>query len=268
MRDGFRIDGQELKEQGTKLADLLKLRTLPFAMKLLPEEEDFTQVPGLRRPREGRRFALCQLVTQCRISGLTLGVTAGNLLPGSNCGGVPGLHAPGEEYLSGEMMAGVWFGTQVAAKAHQEVMYRLTPGRHKAMVLSPLRTGRLSDPDVTLFYGTPAQMILFVNGLQWKRYRRLDFTVTGETACADSWGRALVTGEPSLSIPCYGERRYGGVAEDELLMALSPWDLSRGIEGLEGLAKAGLRYPIPPYGIQVDPAEGLARSYGDRPDGK
>jgi uncharacterized protein (DUF169 family) len=268
MRDCFRIDGQELKDQGARLTNLLKLRTLPFAMKLLPDEKVFVQVPGLRRPREGRRFTLCQLVTQCRISGVTLGVTADSLLSGSNCGAVPGLHALGEEHLSGEMMARVWFGNREAAKAHQEVMYRRTPGRHKALVLSPLRTGRLSDPDVTLFYGTPAQMILFVNGLQWKRYRRLNFTVTGETACADSWGRALVTGEPSLSIPCYGERRYGGVAEDELLMALSPQDLSRGIEGLEGLAKAGLRYPIPPYGIQADPAEGLTRSYGDRPDSK
>jgi hypothetical protein len=58
------------------------------------------------------------------------------------------------------------------------------------------------------------------------------------------------------------------VAEDELLMSLPPQELSRGIEGLEGLAKAGLRYPIPPYGIQADPAEGLTRSYGHRPDGK
>jgi hypothetical protein len=27
------------------------------------------------------------------------------------------------------------------------------------------------------------------------------------------------------------------------------------------LSKAGLRYPIPTYGIQMDPSEGLAYSY-------
>ena len=31
-------------------------------------------------------------------------------------------------------------------------------------------------------------MIYFINGLQFHRYRRYDFTVTGESACADSWG--------------------------------------------------------------------------------
>ncbi len=28
-------------------------------------------------------------------------------------------------------------------------------------------------------------MILFINGLQWKTYRRYDFSITGESACAD-----------------------------------------------------------------------------------
>ena len=37
-----------------------------------------------------------------------------------------------------------------------------------------------------------------------------------ESACADSWGHALKTREVSLSIPCYAERRYGGVADDEI----------------------------------------------------
>jgi hypothetical protein len=45
-------------------------------------------------------------------------------------------------------------------------------------------------------------------------------------------------------------------------MALPPADFARGIEGLEGLGKVGLRYPIMPYGPQMDPAEGLGHSYG------
>ena len=31
-----------------------------------------------------------------------------------------------------------------------------------------------------------------------------------------------------------------------------------------GLSKAGLRYPIMPYGPQADPAEGMAKSYADK----
>ena len=35
------------------------------------------------------------------------------------------------------------------------------------------------------------------------------------------------------------------------------------IKSLEMLSKAGLRYPIPNYGIQTDPSEGLAVSYSE-----
>jgi uncharacterized protein (DUF169 family) len=70
-------------------------------------------------------------------------------------------------------------------------------------------------------------MIILINGLQYTGYRKFEWSVVGETACADSWGRALRTGEPSLSLPCYAERRYGGVPDEEMLMALKPEHLAR-----------------------------------------
>lgn len=86
----------------------------------------------------------------------------------------------------------------------------------------------------------------------------------GESACADSWGRALATGEPSLSLPCFPERRYGGVPDDELLMALKPQDLAKALQGLAALARNGLRYPIPPYEVQSDVRAGMSASYGKK----
>jgi uncharacterized protein (DUF169 family) len=256
------LGAEALKGLGQELTELLRLRTLPIAMQLFEDPAALDAIPGLRRPKRGAQFSTCQLVTQARVAGLTLGIVHDNLRPFSNCGGIIGLNAPGEDYLSGKRMTGVWFQNQEAAAAHQRDMPRVPAGRYHALVVAPLRAARLEAPDIVLFYGTPGQMILFINGLQWKNYRRYDFSITGESACADSWGHALKTREVSLSIPCYAERRYGGVADDEMLMALPPPDLSRAVEGLKGLAKAGLRYPIPPYGAFADPAEGMAKSYG------
>ncbi len=91
-------------------------------------------------------------------------------------------------------------------------------------------------------YGTPTQMILLVNGLQWSGYKKMQWGSVGESDCADSWGRAKITGEPSLSIPCYAERRYGGVLEGELLMALPPRYLPNALDGLApGLCSAPSR---------------------------
>ncbi len=72
------------------------------------------------------------------------------------------------------------------------------------------------------------------------------------------------TGEPSLSIPCYAERRFGGVADDELLMAIPPSYLPKVLEGLAQLDKRGLRYPISPWSVQADPSASLAVSYGGK----
>ena len=161
-------------------------------------------------------------------------------------------------------MAGVWYSTLEDSSAHQHAMDTVPHGRYTAMAVSPLVSERLNPPDICLIYATPGQMIIFINGLQWSGYRKFQWGVVGESACADSWGRALKTGEPSLSIPCYAERRYGGVLDDELLMAIPPHFLPKTIEGMKRLASNGLRYPIPQYGIQSDARAGLAVSYRAR----
>ena len=143
-------------------------------------------------------------------------------------------------------------------------MPRVPAGRYPGQVVSPLRSARLDPPDICLFHANPAQMILFINGLQWRNYKRFDFSIIGESACADRWGTALKTGKASLSIPCFAECRYGGVADDEMRMACQPEDLQTTAISLQGLSKAGLRYPIMPYGPQAESAEGMAQSYAGK----
>ena len=55
--------------------------------------------------------------------------------------------------------------------------------------------------------------------------------------------------------------RYGGVLDDELLLALPPAELPKAIVGMQALAANGLRYPIAQYGIQADVRAGLGASY-------
>ncbi len=238
----------------------LKLRTLPIGMKRFKTRAEMEAIPKIRRPKS--KHALDQIVGQARQLGWTLGVTFEDL-SGAQCGTPVGLHPRNEEWLSGKLMAGVWYADQKEAAAHQAAM-DCSPESFEALVVSPLTSGRLDPPEICLIFATPGQMILFINGLQFRDYKKLDFTVVGESACADSWGRALKTGLPSLSIPCYAERRFGGVADDELLMALPPHYLPKVIAGLAALSKNGLRYPIAPWGIQADPTPSLAVSYPGR----
>jgi hypothetical protein len=54
------------------------------------------------------------------------------------------------------------------------------------------------------------------------------------------------------------------VADDELLLATPPAYLLKALDGMQRLAANGMRYPIPPYGVQNDARAGLAASYGER----
>lgn len=251
-------------ELAAELRSRLRLRADPIALKLFERAADMDAIAGLRRPEAGVHFSMCQLIGQVRWLGFTMGITHDNVMPNSNCGGVAGLNAPAPKYLDGSMFHGVWFATVEASREHQAQMPRVSAGRYQALVAGPLAKGRIADPDAVLVYATPGQMILLVNALQHRRYVRADFTVTGETACADSWGRGLSTGEPSISIPCFAERRFGGVQDDELLVCLRLEHLQEVVTGLDWLAQRGIRYPIPPYGPQCDPAKAFEVSYAGK----
>ena len=248
----------EAQRMVAELNALLRLKTTVIGMKLFETVEAMEAIPRIRRPKAVHTTD--QIVSMASRLGWTVGVTAEDLV-GAQCRAVIGLAPRDEDFLRGERYVGVWHGDQPSAQARQEALDCVPYGRFRAMAVSPLESGRIPDPDICLVYATPGQMIIFINGLQYRDYRKFEWSVVGETACADSWGRALKTGEPSLSLPCYAERRYGGVPDEEMLMALKPADLRKAIAGVQALAKNGLRYPIAPYGIQNDPSAGMGRSY-------
>jgi uncharacterized protein (DUF169 family) len=254
-RDDGSIDWADLL---ARLDKVLRIRTTPIGMKMFRTVEEMEAVPRIRRPKDVHTAD--QIVSMASRLDWTVGITGEDLV-GAQCQSVLGLGGQDDNWYSGRHMAGVWFETVEDSAAHQAAMDVVPVGQYRAMAVSPLRTERLDPPDICLVYATPGQMILLVNGLQWSGYKKLDWGCVGESSCADSWGRALSTGEPSLSIPCFAERRYGGVPDDELLMAVTPGQLLQAVEGMEALSRNGLRYPIPPYGIQTDARAGLGASY-------
>jgi uncharacterized protein (DUF169 family) len=243
------------------LNSLLRIKTTVIGMKMFATAAEMEAIPKIRRPTAVHTTD--QIVSMASRLGWTVGITASDLV-GAQCRAVIGLTPQDDKWLAGESYVGVWHGTADDARARQEALCVVPYGRYEAMAVSPLASGRLDPPDICLVYATPGQMIILINGLQYTGYKKFDWSVVGETACADSWGRALKTGEPSLSLPCFAERRYGGVPDEEMLMALSPAHLAKAIVGMKALAKNGLRYPIAPYGIQSDVRAGMGVSYAKK----
>src|SRR3954447_19901968 len=251
----------DLAGMAAELNDLLRLKTTVTGMKMFARLEDMDAIPKISSPAAAHTTG--QSVTMASRLGWTVGITADDLV-GAQCRAVIGLAPQDDKWLAGESYVGVWHENAEDARKRQAALDVVPHGRYEALVVSPLASGRLNPPDICLVYATPGQMIILINGLQYSGYKKFEWGVVGETACADSWGRALKTGEPSLSLPCYAERRYGGVPDEEMLMALQPSHLAKAIVGMKALAKNGLRYPIAPYGIQADVRAGMSVSYGKK----
>lgn len=248
---------------------LLHPRTPLLAWKILAKEAELEKIERVRKI--GHRFFFCQALTLARTIGWTIGARAAPddmWCPLTTFAGFkppPGEPISDEDYSRHPIVVGYWVKTKEDEKKRFDAIPKLPTGKYEAMVLAPLHLEKF-EPDVILFYGTPAQMCLLINGLQWTDYERLQFFSVGETACTDSIIQCFLSQKPALAVPCLGERAAGGVEDDELVMALPPNMFPKAIEGLKELSTRGIRYPIVKLGILTDPGPAFfEKTYRTKP---
>jgi uncharacterized protein (DUF169 family) len=244
----------DLKEQGEKIEKMLRLRSFVLGLQFFKKSEDMEEIEKLKRPDTERVF--CQVITMARTYGWTIGMTLEDFIHNSFCPAMLGLYERPDFMRDGSYKGAIWFEDKQDAKKYEDNMPVIPSGKFGAVAIGPVITDRL-NPDMILVYGNPAQMILLINALQWKDYERLTFHCVGESSCADAIAQCYLSKKPSLTIPSYGERRFGHVQDDELIIAMPPDALGKVAEGLEKLSRKGVRYPIPFFGVQTDPSEGM-----------
>jgi uncharacterized protein (DUF169 family) len=240
------------------LEHFLRLKTFPVGLKLFEDPEILSANPWLRRPQE--KLTLCQLITIVRTFDWTVGGTAEELAT-PMCASMLGLAELPGFVTDGTMRSIVWLEKKEDAAACEAVIQRIPHGRYNAFMLAPTAYDPFV-PDIVIVYGNPAQMSLMVNAIQYDKFERLVFYSVGESSCSDVIGRCFTERVAALSIPCYGERRFGHAADDELSIGLPAEDCGRILANLETLYKKGIRYPISHYGAQVSPEKALEAVYG------
>src|SRR6516165_12446931 len=96
-----------IAELAAKLDSLLKLRSIPFGMKLCKTRAEMETIPRIRRPKAVH--TLDQVVAQAARLGWTVGITAEDLV-GAQCRAVVGLgRAKDEAWKSGRHCRGCGF---------------------------------------------------------------------------------------------------------------------------------------------------------------
>ena len=235
---------------------LLRLKASPVAYKKLGKVAELDKIPEVMRL--DRRASFCQVPALVRTMGLTVAATRDNF--GERCARINGLAPTTEKQVAWEAnaFATTWFANLEEARKQMAAYPLVPPG--EAIVLAPLASGKFY-PDVILIYANPAQMMLLMNGLQFKDYERFQFFFIGEGSCADGLAQCYTTGKPALAIPCLGERAFGAVTEDEMVMALPPGMMAKAVEGLKALKSRGIGYPIMYLGPLCDPSPVLMQIY-------
>ncbi len=235
---------------------LLRLKASPVAYKRLGKVAELDKIPEVMRL--DRRASFCQVPALVRTMGLTVAATRDNF--GERCARINGLAPTTEKQVAWEAdaFATTWFANLEEARKQMAAYPLVPPG--EAIVLAPLASGKFY-PDVILIYANPAQMMLLMNGLQFKDYERFQFFFIGEGSCADGLAQCYTSGKPALAIPCMGERAFGAVTEDELVMALPPGMMAKAVEGLKALKSRGIGYPIMYLGPLCDPSPVLMQIY-------
>ncbi len=240
---------------------LMRLKAFPVAFKLLEKKDSLKEIPFLRRLQH--KSTLCQLINIVRNFDWTIGADVNNLMS-PMCPSIIGLSDLPEFITDGTFRSIVWTKNRADGEKYENSIPRIPVGKYEAVAMAPLVYNPF-DPDIVLIYANPAQMMLLINSIQHEKYEVMEFYCVGETSCADAIARCYLSGKPSLTIPCYGERRYGHTQDDELVMAIPAGMMDQALSGMEALYRKGIRYPISYAGAELDLASAFPASYGQAP---
>jgi len=237
---------------------LMRLKSFPVAFKLLEDKKAISEIPFIRRM--SHKSSLCQLINLVRNFDWTVGADLDDFMS-SMCPSIIGLTEVSDYLKDGTFRSIVWTKNRADGKKYENSIPRIPVGKYEAVVMAPLVYNPF-DPDIVLIYANPAQMILLINSLQFEDYEVMQFYCVGESSCSDAIARCYLTGKPSLTIPCYGERRYGHAQDDELVMAIPAEMMDKALRGMEALYRRGIRYPISYAGAETDVAHAFPGAYG------
>lgn len=246
-------DWQELSD---KLVKLLRLATPAVGMKWIRTRGELDSIPKVRI--HNKHLPPCTVVSHAAQYNWTSACLFDNV-HANYCRGINGMFERDERWYSGEMFNHVWFSNIEASKAHNRAL-ECIPAEYVGLVASPLTTGRI-EPDVCVLYVKPTQAFLLLAGYQFEEYEKLTFSFVGESTCSDSWCKTFLTGKPGIALPCYADKKFAGVADDELRLTFTPEGLARAVHGLDRMFGTGLRYPIASYSLTTDILDGLPKHY-------
>ena len=216
--------------------------TQPVGVNLL---QDIAQTESLKIRIRGKRLTICQQIAYSRMYGwstLTTAETSHCAIGAACCGMI----APPERIMDGTVNTGVYQQTREAAAYMQQMMPRAGQGVAGVLTYPLARPFSGITPDLVVIYVNSAQAMRFVQAFLYQQGGEFVMKSSGDAGvCSRAVVQVSLTGEPTIEIPCMGDRRFAMTQDHELAVGIPFAWLARTAEGLAATHKAGIRYPIP-----------------------
>lgn len=241
----------EWKKIHDKLIEYFRIRTIPVAYKFYEKKSDMLEIKELDIPK--KQCTPCLAVGQAVYLEMCIGLTTENFNT-NYCRGVNGFCERDEKWQSAVPYLDRWSQNLECAAAHHAAMNKWGTRKNEGFAVAPLKKEIINDPDGILMYVTPEQAFWILTSSVNIEYKKRTFTFLGESTCNDSWLHTTLANEPGLAIGSNGERVFGGLSHDEMILTLPPEDVLKAIEGYENISRGRelLIYPMPPYSAFAD----------------
>jgi len=216
--------------------------TQPVGVNLV---RDIALIEGLKIKMRGKRLAICQQIAYSRTYSWSTWTDAGTgqCAIGAACTGM--IKTP-QRIMDGTVNTGVYQETRQAAAAMQQNMPRVSPGVSGVLTYPLTRPFNEITPDLVVIYVNSAQAMRFVQAFLYQQGGEFVMKSSGDAGvCSRAVAQVALTGEPTVEIPCMGDRRFAMTQDHEMIVGIPFAWLERTAEGLRATHKAGLRYPIP-----------------------
>ena len=220
----------------------LNLGTYPVGVKLFDKASEAMAVKGTKFMRSTATCHMAALARHYREDGITVTTAQGmKCLWGLACLGL--IETP-ERLARGDLNLPFTKDQDAARKLQDNIFMLGNDGRRfNGVLMAPLDLMPVR-PDAIIAYLTPGQSLKVLLGYEFKEGRVLKgTTLTGQSTLCSAIAR-IVNGEDLvLDIPCVGDRTWGLVPDQELVVAISPNIFGEVLEGM----KATDRFAAHPF---------------------
>ncbi len=226
-----------------ELVEVLRMRTDPVGVRLLDgsEHADPSDVRSLTTT------AVCQMIAISRY-GRENGIVETSVdglkcLWATTCLGMT--RSP-DRLINGDLNR-AFVKDEAAGKGLQEKIFAIGNDSriHKGVMTAPLDLFP-GEPDAVVLYLTAGQALKVLLGLSFEKGEVVENPITGQAAVCQSIARAVTSGRMILEIPCFGDRTYGLVQDDELVIVIPASKVGQVLAGMKG-TNAFAPYPFKPF---------------------